>query len=171
MTTTAPTQNRFATGKSGSSGGKGASDKAAAEGGADEAKKKSVFKSKKFIMIVVAVLAIGGIGYKMFAPKPVVPPTGGEVVAIDPTLLNLQDGSYLKVAISIQVVKGKATAADFMKDKAAQLMIEEFSDRNAASLLSGAKRKTLFADLKKKIKDAYDGEVFDVFYTQFVTSG
>jgi flagellar FliL protein len=169
MAATAPTQNRFATNGSAGPGGKGAKGTATEADAPENAPKKSIFKSKKFIMIVVAVLAVGGIGYKMFGPKKVVPPAGGEVVALEPTTLNLRGGHYLKVAISIQLVKGKATAEEFPTAEAAQLLIEEFTDRSASALLSGKKRNALFADLKKEIKSAYDGEVFDVFRTEFVT--
>jgi flagellar FliL protein len=115
------------------------------------------------------VLAVGGIGYKMFAPKKVGLPTGGDVVTMDPTTLNLQGGHYLKVAIAIQLVAGKASATDFMTSKAAELTIDEFSDRPVESLSTNAARKKLVTDLRAKIKSAYEGEVFDVFLTQFVT--
>lgn len=135
-------------------------------------KKKGIgrtFKSKKFIMILVAVLAVGGIGYKTFAPKKAAPPAGGDVVAVDPTTLNLQGGHYLKVAIAIQLVKGKAAATGFPTSQAAELTINEFSDRSVASLSSNPARQHLVTDLDAKIKAAYPGEVFQVFLTQFVT--
>lgn len=171
MSTPTATQNRFATGgaeRPGVTGPKGsaAAEAEAADGGKG---KKSLLKSKKFVMAVVAVLAVGGIGYKMFAPKHVGPPTGGDVVALDATTLNLQGGHYLKVAIAVQLVAGKASTTDFMTSKAAELTIDEFSDRSVDSLSTNAARKKLVAELRNKIKDAYEGEVFDVFLTQFVT--
>jgi flagellar protein FliL len=171
MTVTATPPPRFVSGGAGKPGGAPKGGKVAEEEPAAAKKKglKKLFKSKKFIMIMVAVLVAGGIGYKMFAPKKVLPPSGGDVVAMDATTLNLQDGHYLKVAIAIQLVKGKGTATDFKTSQAAELTIDEFSDRTVEALSSNAARKRLKDDLEKKIKAAYEGEVFDVFLTQFVT--
>jgi flagellar FliL protein len=164
-------QNRFgagtadkAAGKSGGEAGK-PGDGAAVEG----AKKKSRFKSKKFILAMVGVLVLGYGGYSFLMPKKAVPPSGGDVVSMDPTTLNLSDGHYLKVAISIQLVKGKAAAATFFTSQAANLVIDEFSDRTVESLSSNAARQKLMTDLLDKIKVAYPGEVYQVFLTQFVT--
>ena len=112
---------------------------------------------------------MGGGAYKFLAPHPVGPPTGGDVVALDATTLNLAGGHYLKIAISVQLVKGKASTASFATSKAAEATIDEFSDRTVASLSSNPARKKLTADLLAKLKVAYPGEVFDVFLTQFVT--
>lgn len=125
--------------------------------------------SKKFLVAVALLLAVAGGAYKFLAPQPVVPPSGGDVVALDPTTLNLTGGHYLKIAISVQLVKGKASASDFATSKAAELTIDEFSDRDVASLSSNPARKKLTSDLLTKLKAAYPGEVFDVFLTQFVT--
>jgi flagellar FliL protein len=90
-------------------------------------------------------------------------------VSMDPTTLNLADGHYLKIAISVQLVKGKATTTSFFTSHAAELVIDEFSDRTVDSLASNAARKKLSDDLLAKVKQAYPGEVYDVFMTQFVT--
>jgi flagellar FliL protein len=170
MTTTAPTAHRFATEGSGRTGTSGPGGTATDGDKPAAAKpKKGLLKNKKFLIALVAVLVVGGVGYKMFAPKHAAPPTGGDVVAMDPTTLNLQDGHYLKLAIAVQLVKGKASATDFMSSKAAELTIDEFSDRTVESLSSNPARKRLVADLRDKIKAAYPGEVYDIFLTQFVT--
>jgi flagellar FliL protein len=66
-------------------------------------------------------------------------------------------------------VAGKGSADSFSTSQAAQLTIEEFSDRTVASLSSNTARTKLLADLLTKLKAAYPGEVYDVFVTQFVT--
>ena len=116
-----------------------------------------------------AAPAKAGGAYNFLAPHPVGPPAGGDVVALDATTLNLAGGHYLKIAISVQLVQGKASATDFTTSKAAEATIDEFSDRTVASLSSNPARKRLTADLLTKLKAAYPGEVFDVFLTQFVT--
>jgi flagellar FliL protein len=129
-------------------------------------KKKS---RKKLVIAVIAVLAIGGGAYKFAMPKKVGPPTGGDIVTLDPNTVNLASGHYLKITIAIQLVKGKASVGDFKPSEAAELVIDEFSDRSAASLLNNTTRKQLTAELESKIKAAYPGEVYDVFTPQFVT--
>lgn len=126
--------------------------------------------SKKIVIILVLILAIGGfVGSKKFMPAKAEAPQPGDVVIMDPTTLNLAGGHYLKVAISIQVVAGKATKDTFASSQAAQLVIQEFSDRSVDSLSSNAARDKLTTELKARIKKAYPGEVYDVFLTQFVT--
>lgn len=169
MTLTTDSASRFGSSASGKPA-KGTPGKAVAEGGdAATVKKPSKLKSKKFVIILLAVLLVGGGAYKFMAPKKVGPPVGGDVVSMDPTTLNLADGHYLKIAISIQLVKGKAATASFFTSHAAELVIDEFSDRSVASLASNAARQKLSDDLLAQIKQAYPGEVYDVFVTQFVT--
>lgn len=132
--------------------------------------KKSFLKSKKGLILIVLLLVVGGGAYKFLAPPAKVgPPVGGEIVPMDATTVNLQNGHYLKIAIAVQLVEGKATAADFKTSEAAELVIDEFSDRTVAAVSSGEQRKKLAEDLEAKIKKAYEGEVFAIFLTQFVT--
>jgi flagellar FliL protein len=126
--------------------------------------------SKKIVIILVLVLAVGGfIGSKKLMPAKAEAPKPGDVVAVDPTTLNLAGGHYLKIAISLELVAGKASATDFSTSHAAQLVIEEFSDRTVGSLSTNAARNKLTKELTGRIKKAYPGEVYDVYLTQFVT--
>lgn len=169
MSTTA-TQPRFATGAGGAKAG-GTGGEAAGTAGTEAAAKKkgSLFKSKKFLIILVVVLAVGGGAYKFLMPTKVSAPVGGDVVPMDPMTLNLTDGHYLKIATAVQLVKGKATPANFSSSQAAELVIDQFSNRPADSLSSNAARKKLTSELLVNLKKAYPGEVYDVFLTQFVT--
>jgi flagellar FliL protein len=168
------TENRFGassgTAQAGARGGSGSKAGAAAAGDEKAKAKKSLFKSKKFIVILALVLAVGGGGYMFFLkPSKAAPPTGGDVVAMDATTLNLTGGHYLKIAVAIQLVKGKATGTDFSTSHAAELVIDEFSNRTVASLSTNEARKKATADLLAAVKKAYPGEVYDLFVTQFVT--
>jgi flagellar FliL protein len=174
---TAATQNRET--RWGSSGGRREqpdrtqSAVPAAKGDAEPSSpgkvKRRRLSAKKLVILAVAVLALGGGGYMFLAPAKAGPVTGGEVVTLEATTLNLSGGHYLKIAVAIQLVKGKASAADFASSHAAELTIDEFSNRTVASLASNTARKRLSADLLTKIKTAYPKEVYDVFLTQFVT--
>jgi flagellar protein FliL len=151
-------------------GGQGSKSKGADKKGKKEKKKGSLFKSKKFIIIVVAVLGVGGGAYKFLVPSKPAPVVGGIVVPIDATTINLTDGHYLKIAVGVQLVEGKGAEGDVVATShASELIIDEFANRSVASLSSNAARKRLTAELVEKVKKAYEGEVFDVFVTQFVT--
>jgi flagellar FliL protein len=162
-TRTTPVSSKTASGKPGGSANE--------EGEGEVAKKASPLKNKKVLIGIVALLAIaGGVYQTMFAPKPKpAPPSGGDIVALDPTTLNLADGHYLKIALGVQLVKGKATLADFQNSQAQALVISEFSDRSVDSLSSNAARAKLSDDLLAKLKKAYPDKVFGVYITQFVT--
>ena len=171
MTATMPRETRTV------NGAKGASGKAGGNGGDDEAGAAGKGKGKKLspkmlIIAIVAVLGLGYGGYTMFLappPKPA-PPAGGDIVALDPTTLNLADGHYLKIGLGIQLLKGgKATSPTFQVSQAQELTINEFSDRTVSSLSTNAARVKLQKDLLAKIKKAYPDEVYALFVTQFVT--
>ncbi len=170
-TTTAP-QSRT-TGSKPSANGK--AGEGAPDGDENGAKKKGkrvgkggLFKSKKFILAVVGVLVVGGGAYKFLMPHKAAPPTGGDVVPIDAMTVNLAAGHYLKVAVAVQLVKGKASATSFDTSHAAELVIDEFSNRQITLIDTNAERKKLTADLLTQLKKAYPGEVYAAFLTQFV---
>jgi flagellar FliL protein len=136
--------------------------------GKDAAKKKG--SKKKLIIIVLVVVLVGGGAYKtVLAPKKVGPPAGGDIVSLEANTLNLSDGHYLKIGVDIQLVKGKAAVATFQMSQAQELVINEFSDRTVASLSTNAARLALMNQLDTSLKQAYKGEIFKTFLTQFVT--
>src|SRR5436305_8317291 len=93
-------------------------------------KKKSPLKNKKVLILLVCILAVGGAAYKILMPPPKPGPAkGGDIVTMDPTTLNLNDGHYLKVAVAIQLVEGKGTKDTFATSPAMDLIIDEFSNR------------------------------------------
>jgi flagellar FliL protein len=171
MSTTAIRENRTTSGtrpgRPGGPGGPGSTDQ---DANTEDKPKGKLLKSKKFLIGVVVLVLVGGIGaYKFAIPHKPAPPVGGDVVAMDPSTLNLADGHYLKIAVAVQLVKGKATATDFDTSQAAELVINEFSNRNVVALNTNTARKRLTNRLLVAVKKAYPGEVFDVFVTQFVT--
>jgi flagellar FliL protein len=126
--------------------------------------------SKKIVIILVLILGVGGfLGYKKLTPAKPEAPKPGDVVALDATELNLSDGGYLKIAIAVRLVAGKASATDFAQSLAQEAVIDEFSDRPAASMSSNAARRHLMKELTAQIKKDYPDEVYDVQLTQFIT--
>lgn len=171
MTATASRENRWASagGATAAPGRPSGGLAAPAQAAPAEPAKPSKLKSKKFlIMVVVGVLVVGGLGYKMFGPKPKYVPAAGEVVALEPTTVNLADGHYLKVTLKISLLKEKASAAAFETSAAEELLIDEFANRSMPSLSSNPAREKLKADLMAKLAKQYPNEIFEIRLTQFV---
>ena len=140
------------------------------DGVAEETPKKS--KKKLIIIVLAAVVLLGGGfgGYLMFfksSKKEAKPaPVAGIVAPLDATTINLADGHYLKLKMSLQATDKVAEAPD--GSKALDIAIDEFSNRSVAELSSNAERKKTKDELTENISKAYEGEVMDIYYTEFV---
>ncbi|SDY81449.1 flagellar FliL protein [Micromonospora pattaloongensis] len=138
---------------------------------ADEATPK---KSKKLLMLLLAVvllLAGAAGGYFMLAgpasgSDTPPPPEPGAVVAMDAVTVNLADGHYLKMRIALQATADAHAEPD--GSKALDLAITKYTDMQIGELSSAAGRAKAKAELLAKIKEAYDGEIMDVYFTEFV---
>ena len=171
--TSAVKEQRWAANGSAEGGGKGkaatSQDGDGSASGKGKRKIKINLKSKKSIIAIVAVLAVGYGAYSFLMPKPVDKPAPGDVVKVDPQVINLGGSGYLKIGISIQLVKGKASATSFDASHASELTIDEFMGRSAAALTTLKTLDALKSDLVSKIKAAYPGEVWTIYVTQFVS--
>ena len=140
------------------------------EKGAEEAPKKS--KKKLIIIIVALVIAVGGGGaggYFIFAPSTPaveVAPTPGIVIPLEAVTINLADGHFLKLKIALQATAEVAEALD--GSKALDICIDLFSNRSLAELSSNDERKRMKKELAEKVEKAYEEEVMDVYFTEFV---
>ncbi|WP_330186216.1 flagellar basal body-associated FliL family protein [Dactylosporangium sp. AC04546] len=134
---------------------------------------------KKLIMIIAVVLAalIGGGagGYLMFKPNSAAAekepePTPGTVVVLDAITINLADGHYLKLKLSLQATTDAAEEPD--GSKALDIAIDLYSNRKESELLTNEARERSKAELKEKIVKAYTEEktklIMDVYFTTFV---
>ena len=141
---------------------------------AEETPKKS--KKKLIIIVLAAVLLIGGGlgGYLMFfksskkAAKPA--PVAGVVAPLDATTINLADGHYLKLKMSLQATDNVAEAPD--GSKALDIAINLYSNQSSSSLLTKDGRDKSKAQLKEQVVKAYtvknEEEIMDVYFTTFV---
>jgi flagellar FliL protein len=135
-----------------------------------EAPKKS---KKMLIIIVLAVVVLGGGGagayfmfFKSSGDKAVEAPTPGVVVPLDSITINLKDGHFLKVSIALQA---SADAAEEPEgSKALDLLISQFSNKSVAELSSNEARDEQKKELVEKVKKAYEEEVYDIYFTEFV---
>ncbi len=142
---------------------------------AEEAPKKG--SKKKLIMILVIVLvALGGGGaggYLMFAPKAAEAEevlVAGIVVPLDAVTINLADGHYLKLKMTLQATDKAHEAPD--GSKAIDIAIALFSNMDSKELLTKEGREKYKEQLKEKVVVAYTHEkekaIMDVYYTTFV---
>jgi flagellar FliL protein len=126
-------------------------------------------KSKKKLVIIVAVLLLGGGGYYKFGMKkagPPPPPKPGAVVTMEPITLNLAGGHFLKLGLALQATAKAKEAPD--GSKALDLAITELSNKSVAELSTNKARDEIKTKLRETVVEAYEGEVMDIYFTQFV---
>jgi flagellar protein FliL len=128
-------------------------------------KKKS---KKKLVMMLVPVLLVAGGGYFMLGRKSGPPPAPkpGEVVVMESITVNLAGGHYLKLGLALQAPATAHEAPD--GSRALDIAIEEFSNRSIEELSSQKERIHLKEELREKVIEAYEHEVMDVYFTEFV---
>ena len=130
---------------------------------------------KSLIMLVVAAVVLAGAAYFFFL-KPsgsaaATEPVAGPVVDLEPLTLNLADGRFLKVGLSLQETADAASSHG--KDplsgaKARDAAIGIFGQRTYAELLSPKGREAARKALDAEVKKRYEGEVMKVYLTEFV---
>ena len=158
--------------------------------GKDDADGKKGGKSK--IIIIVAVVALGAGGYIMgtkssAAPadpnattttalqKPGCKTTSakpGVKVQVDlPSMsINLKDGHYLRVAVSLGMCDDVviSEAEPFPSAEAKDIVVATFSGGDMEELSTEAGREEAKESLNRQVREAYPGEVYEVFFSEFV---
>jgi flagellar FliL protein len=149
-------------------------------------------KGKKGNLVPAIVIAIGLVlGGKMMggggsaATTTVVESTTtteapGPVVKLDPITLNMADGRFLRVGLGFQLTaeagaggghgeaKPDTTDAAGEYAKALDLAIDVLGGRNYSELVSPEGREAAKHELVQKLEHAYEGEIEDVYFTEFV---
>ena len=142
----------------------------------DEAPKGG--KKKLLIIGLVAVLALGAAAYFFVfsgggAQAEPAPEAGSVVLTVDPVAINLAGGSYLKLGLALQFSlaydDGGSSHASGAPNgsKALDIAIAQFS--GAALTDVQTNREALKAALQDAIVKAYDGDVYSIYYTEYVT--
>ncbi len=124
-------------------------------------------RKKLLIIVVVALLVLGAVYWNFFKPSgPKPPPEPGEIVAIDPTQINLADGRYLRLGLALQLTTAATEGGD--GSKALDAAIDIFSGKRLDQV-EGQNREKLKDKLVEEVERLYEGEVMDVYFTEFVT--
>ena len=126
-------------------------------------------KKKLLIGIVVLLLAVGGGAY-WFVLKPSGPskPQPGVVAPLDQIQINLADGHYLRLGLALQLTKSAGKEA-VDGSKALDAAIDIFSGLPVAEVNKRSSREKLRTELDNDLEKKYDGDVMDVYFTEFVT--
>lgn len=149
-------------------------------GEADEAPKAKGKKKLLLVVGVVVVLAAAAAGYFLvLAPKgapkdgaeasaaATPEPEPGPVQVIDSVSINLAGGHYLRLGMALQLTS-KVTE-DVQTAEALDLAISLFSQKTMEEVSTATGRDALKEELLKEIEEAYEGEVMDIYFTDFVT--
>lgn len=150
-------------------GKKGKKGKADKEGGG---------KSNLVPAIIIAAGLLGG-GYFMggsgdgssaAAPTTTEAPVLGEVAQMEPININLKDGHFLRVGVGLQLIEG-VEKSEFEKGETARandVIIGMLGGSDMAEIATAEGREHVKKELKKELKEVYEGDVIDVFFTDFV---
>ena len=137
-------------------------------------------RKKLLIIALVAVLALGAAAYFFLfsgseAEAEVVPEAGSVVLTVEPVAINLAGGSYLKLGLALQFSlaydesagggHGGGAAPD--GSKAMDIAIAQFSGAALADVQTN--REAMKAALETAIVEAYHGDVYEIYYTEYVT--
>jgi flagellar protein FliL len=125
-------------------------------------------RGRKVLVGLVALALVGAAAW-WFVLRPSAgseQPHPGEMLALESTQINLADNHYLKIGIALQLVEG---AAEVDGSKALDATIDLFSGLDIAELSDAEARHALKRRLSSQLEERYDGDVMEVYFTEFVT--
>ena len=132
-------------------------------------------RRKLLIIAVVVLIVLGGAAYWVLlkpssdvAAEPAEPEAvAGAVQIVESVSINLTGGHYLRLGLGLQLTD--EVHEDLDTAKALDLAIALFSQRSLEEVSDAAERETLKAELLHELEEAYEGEVMDVYFTDFVS--
>lgn len=131
-------------------------------------------KKKLLVIALVGLLVAGAAAwFLVLAPsgeaEAEVAPEPGAVLALEPVAVNLAGGSYLKISIALQFTyeAGLSEEAEPDGSKAQALIISSYSGATVGDVM--ANREAMKEALKAHVIEAYEGEVMDIYLTEYVT--
>ena len=131
---------------------------------------------KKLVLIAVPLVAVllgwffflgPGAGGSAEAGAEAKAPKAGEVLELEPITMNLADGRLLKVGLALQKVYEPKTY-ELSGSKALDEAITFLGNHTYAQLAVPAGREAAKAELSKRVSERYEGDVLEVYFTEFV---
>lgn len=152
----------------------------ASTGGSGDEKQTGKGKKSKLKLIVIGlvVVLVGGAVAKFTVLAPPAKasastaakkPAKGPVVPMDEMTLNLANGAYLRLKISLQTTAG--TSEELDTADAAQDVIDTFSNLTVAQLTGAPARRKYQAELLKRLEEDYPKKIIEPVYQEFVMTG
>lgn len=147
------------------------------EPAAEVSGKKSGKKRVLLIILAVVLVGAGAAAYLLLGrgggdggqatpePEPTLVP--GEVLSVEPVSINLADGHYLRLGLALQLTDTVEGEPD--PSRALDLAIALYSGRSITEVSDPTGRDTLKAQLLAELTEAYEGEVMDLYLTDYVT--
>ena len=122
-------------------------------------------------MLVAALVAAAGAAWFLLRPDaPAETETAevelGDVQVVEPISINLAGGRYLRLGLGLQLTA--EVAEDVDTAKALDLAIGLFSQRPVEEISTPEGRDALKSELAARLTEAYEGEVVDVYFSNFV---
>lgn len=142
---------------------------------APETEEKGGGKSK-LIIIAVVVIAAAAAGWFFFlrggsadaATEEEPEPVPGAILTLDSITINLASGHYLKLGMALQEIKGAGAHEELDGAHAYDLAISLFSGKTVDEVSDAESREHLRDELTKEVTEAYEGEVYKIYFTEFV---
>jgi flagellar protein FliL len=133
-------------------------------------------RRRRGVLVVVALVAVLAVAAAAFVLRPWdgapaeaadAPPELGLVIPVDPISVNLTEGHYLRLGFSIQLTKD--ATAEFQVARALDIAIAVYSGRDAAEVNDPVRREELKTELVRQLSETFEGQVVDVYLTDYVT--
>ncbi|WP_369136736.1 flagellar basal body-associated FliL family protein [Modestobacter versicolor] len=137
-------------------------------------------KKKLLVIALVAVLALGAAAYFFLfsggsAEAEPAPEAGSVVLTVEPVAINLAGGSYLKFGFAMQFSLtydehaggGHGGGGTPDGSKALDIAIAQFSGASLSDVQ--VNREAMKAAFEAAVIEAYHGDVYEVYYTEYVT--
>lgn len=141
-----------------------------ADAAAPEAEPKKS-KKKLFVVVGIVVVALAAAAYYFLvmgkegeAAEPA--PEPGEVFTVEAMSINLADGHYLRLGFGLQLT---LEAHELDAAKARDAAIALYSGKSVAEITDPPTRDTLKTEFAEILEGLYEGEVMDVYLTDYVT--
>ena len=129
-------------------------------------------KRRSRLLVLALVVLVAAAGAVFYLTRPAASeaapeePAPGLTMLVDPRNINLADGRYLRLGFAIELVED---AEEVPLAPATDIAIALFSGRDVAEVNDVEQRAALKEQLTHQLSEVYEGQVYAVYFTDFVT--